>query len=212
MPILTDPFGALLADLKRAKDLFESSDDAAREGVIASVEAVARFLMASRFITDSGLQSPLIVLLSDLKSFDEGTSPALLKPKKKRGRTRKSSLRDSLIGFAVCTADKLTECGLDPKKADEMVARELKKEGIKPSRQGADGNQGHIPQITEVTICGWRKKVREDVGRRSVAARVYDSTKPLFDIAGALSMEQKQKSILMQLQILITHYRSLKST
>ncbi len=49
MGTLSTPFNALLADLHR------EGDEAARDGAIASVEAVTRFLMACHPVADSGL-------------------------------------------------------------------------------------------------------------------------------------------------------------
>lgn len=198
------PFHALLADLRRAKDRFEAGEDAGRGGVIASVEALTRFLLAFHPVTAAGLHNPLITLVSALKSLDDGRASDLLTPRKKPGRHRESPLRNSLVGLAACTVDGLVASGLQFEKACDTVAAELQAANIRPSRKGAKGNQGHAPQMTVRTVREWYAKVSEDVGRRSVAARVYDSMKQSYEpilYTFKLRPEERDPNALLPQQI-----------
>ena len=123
---LSTPFDALLAELHRAKDLYESGDEEARAGAIASVEAVTRFLMACYPVADSGLCRPLVALCAALKGLDDGVTSTLLEPRKLGHRGGSPRLRQILLGLAACTADALIASGLKAVEADDAVAEELR--------------------------------------------------------------------------------------
>jgi hypothetical protein len=126
MGTLSTPFDALLADLHRAKDLYESGDEAACAGAIVSVEVVTRFLMAFRPVADSGLCRPLVALCAALKDLDDGVPSTLLAPLKLGHRGGSPRLSQILVGLAAYTADALIASGLKALEADDAVAGELR--------------------------------------------------------------------------------------
>ena len=162
----------LFAGLEQANRLFVERGDAGRLGVIAWLNAFDQFL--SLFEGSIDLRQPGGALLNAFVSLNEGQRPPLLEPRKRQGRAPASTLRECDMGHAVATVHALCGTGLGRKKPYEQVAKVCREAGLKPTRKGAKDSQGQEPVVTAHTVRYWDRKIAEDVGRHSEAAKAFD--------------------------------------
>ena len=101
----------LFASLRDAKRRFDAQEDAGRQGVLAALEAVNRYLMLFETVHAEGLLTPLAVLFNALDSLDGGQVLPIVQREKKRGGRRSSGLYDTLKGIAVFVAQRLEASG-----------------------------------------------------------------------------------------------------
>ena len=96
----------------------------------------------------------------------------------------------------------------------EQVAKVCREAGLKPTRKGAKDSQGQEPVVTAHTVRNWDRKIAEDVGRRSEAAKAFDlqSRSPTTeDIKQAIEMkgaEAVRKGLLEALRLSFNQMRS----
>jgi hypothetical protein len=170
-PPTQEDFDRLYADLREAKRLFETRDDAGRGGVIHAVEGAMNFLARLAPIDEEGLHATLMVLHNALLSLDDGKALPLLTPSKLgRGRKPDSAMRDSLKDAVIFTVDRLATTGCSQRQAIKHVVGALRKEGI---------TSAHGP-VKPRTVREWKEAIQADVGRHGEAAQTYDGLMAKF--------------------------------
>jgi hypothetical protein len=165
---ITQAFDFLFLGLREAKRVFETGDDAGREGAIHAVEIVIKFLSRFDLVKSESLHAPLARLFTDLMALNDGVASTMLKPKARSGRARSSGAYDALKGIAVFTVRRLEATGMQPVEARKTVASTLDKLNVRPARKGSDGGTG---QITERTVRTWEGQIAADVGCHTVPAQ-----------------------------------------
>jgi len=164
---LNTAFDFLYGGLRDGKKLFETNDNAGREGAIHSLEVLLKFLSQFRPVLDEGLNAPLTALFNALLNLGDGSVLPILKPVPPRGRSRGSGVRDSLKGAAAFTVTRLRATGLSAPDARADVARVFRDAGVTSAR-------GRYPAITSRTVRGGCEEVAADIGRRGEAAQTFD--------------------------------------
>lgn len=167
---ISDAFNFLYHGLREAKSRFENpvAHDGGRDGAIHALEYVMKFFTVLErtgvypLIVRDGVHAPLARLYSDLMSLSDGMVSAMLAPIKKRGRARASGAYDAMKGIAAFTLRRLTATGIRPPEARKMVANELAKRGIRPTRKGS---QQGLERFSERTLRKWQ----DDIGVNETA-------------------------------------------
>jgi hypothetical protein len=155
-----------IEELRDASGRFEEGKDGGRAGEIAALSAVIEFMRPYQNMTHDNWLQPLIALQSALFSLNDGNVVPMLAPKRQRGRSPDSILRESARAMAVATVRRLCEIGLRKTDACDRVAKVCREVSLKPGRKGKD-TQGQEHEIKDRTVRGWCDKVDEDVGRQS---------------------------------------------
>jgi hypothetical protein len=83
------------------------------------------------------------------------------------GRAPASDTRNKFKGAVAYTVRRLCDIGYEPSVARTIIADDLARIGVSPSR-----GSGHM---SERTVRLWCEDVAADVGRHGAAARAYDS-------------------------------------
>jgi hypothetical protein len=109
---------------------------------------------------------PILHLQDALRMLDEGTVSPMLKPFRRRGRSRSTDARAALIGRVAGSVAQLVEAGVSPLETRTWVAKALVEHGVRPERGSGE--------MTERTVREWCEGVDADVGRHGTAAIVYD--------------------------------------
>jgi hypothetical protein len=167
---ISDAFNFLYHGLREAKARFENpaAHDGGRDGAIHALEYVLKFFTALEgtevypLIVRGGVHAPLVRLYSDLMSLNDGMVSAMLAPMKKRGRARAGAAYDAMKGIAAFTVRRLTATGIRPPEARKVVASELAKLGIRPTRKGSEEG---VREFSERTLRKWQ----EDIGFNETA-------------------------------------------
>ena len=197
-------FNELYAGLQRATIQFAEDEDAGRNGVLAALETVLRFLQKFSAVTSHGLTAPLDRLYNDLLALDDGNVSGLLSPKSRSGRARSSGFYDGLKGLAVFTVDALTIGSISRTYARKIVARKLNELGISPARKGSANASG---KITERTLRDWQEDIDADVGLHSTAAQVFRKTQSEFQ-----KVKSTPAELLDRLSVYIRATRGAETT
>jgi ParB-like chromosome segregation protein Spo0J len=152
------------ADLRGAWDQFQAGQD--RKGAIQALAAMWRLIALFKSPLAETLHVPILLLQDALCALDKNKVAPMLKPAPRSGRARSIGARAGLRGHAAGTVQHLMQAGLTQPQAYARLAKTLTKLGVRPERGPG--------QITATTIRHWCDEVAADVGRRSVAATVYD--------------------------------------
>jgi hypothetical protein len=186
--------------------------DSGRHGVIKALNVVTEFLL--RFEDTHDHRLPFTYLLDALLSLDEGLVQPLLKQARRPrgGRSPVPPGIESCQGLAAATVQRLVDTGLNQKEAREKVAKVCRDAGIKPGRKGVDDSPGQDPETTGRTVYGWCKKIKADVGRRSVAAQTFDlirqSDRNLAQAIKSDGMEAVHRRLLEELRLSLIELRA----
>jgi hypothetical protein len=152
--------------LRDARKLFETGDNAGREGATHALEILLKFLSRFQPVLDEGLNAPLTSLFNALLGLNDGMALPLLKPVSVRGRSRASGIRESLKGAAAFTVARLRATRRAAPDAHADVVQVLRDAGLTAAR-------GSYPKITTRTVRGWCQEVAKDIERRGQAAQTF---------------------------------------
>jgi hypothetical protein len=190
-----DAFNFLYDGLREAKLRFETGNDGGRDGVVHALETMLKFLYLYEPVQSGGLQAPLAMLFNALMNLDDGAVHPMLQKVPRRGRTRASAGRESLIGTVAFTVDALCDTGKPLDDAREIVARELRRAGVRPDRGGGE--------FTSRTVRAWCERVAADVGGHGEAKQMFESLKREFVPAENVESERIRHVLLDALRHLI---------
>jgi hypothetical protein len=151
------------ADLRAARRDF---GDNQRHGALKAVGALIRFIAIFETPLGELLHVPALVLHEALFGLEDNIVKPMLRPVKKRGRSRSSMAREALKGHVAATVQRLLQAGISTPNAQRLVAKELLALKLKLERGSGD--------VTATTVRHWCDEVAEDVSRSRVAAAVYD--------------------------------------
>ena len=152
--------------LRLASGLFRQSGDDHRHAAIVAMDAAWQLVALFRRPYAELLFRPILDLQAALRNLDEGGVPPMLKPVRRTGPAPSTDTHAALWGYTAGTVQRLVQSNISPHDARKRAAELLVKLGVQ-----ARGNK----PITERTVRTWCEKVAEDVGRRGVAANVYDT-------------------------------------
>jgi hypothetical protein len=186
LEVLNPGLEFFFADLRAARR--ESNQ---RHGAIIAVGALMRFIVLFKTPLSELLHVPAQVLHEALLSLDDNIVKTSLEPTKKRGRSRSSIAREALKGHVAAAAQRLLQAGMSTTGAHRLIAKELKKLGVKPERGSGD--------LTATTVGHWCDNVAEDVTRTGGAAHIYDSifTEDEVKRFKALPSDQARKALAL---------------
>ena len=151
--------------LRLASGLFHQSGEG-RHAWIVALDAAWQFVALFKQPCAELLFRPILDLQAALRNLDEGGVPPMLKPVRRTGPAPSTDTHAALWGYTAGTVQRLVQSNISPHDARKRAAELLVKLGVQ-----ARGNK----PITERTVRTWCEKVAEDVGRRGVAANVYDT-------------------------------------
>jgi hypothetical protein len=151
------------ADLRAARRDF---GDNQRHGALTAVGALIRFIAIFEAPFAELLHVPALVLQEALFGLEDNIVKPMLKPIKKRGRSRSSMAREALKGHVAGTVQRLLQAGTSTPNAQRLVAKELVALKLKSERGSGD--------VTATTVRHWCDEVAEDLSRSGGAAVVYD--------------------------------------
>jgi len=155
----------LFNDLRQAKSLLISANKKDRKSYILALHAAWRFIILFRPAYREGLIQPLVQLDAALLALDDNNTTPFLEPTSRRGRSVCTPAYSALQGFAAATVHRLRNTELDEKKARRLVADELQKLNVQPTRGSG--------KITTRTVKGWIERISADVTKTGLAATEY---------------------------------------
>jgi hypothetical protein len=173
---LNTGLGFLFSYLRGASEIFHRSENGTRHGAIIALDAAWRFIALFEKPYTETLIVPILHLRDALQMLDEGAVSPMVKPVRRRGRSRSSDARAALRGRAAGTVAQLAEAGVSRPDAHAMVAEALVDLGVRPERgvrRKRDSEDVTSAEITATTVRHWCEEVAVDVGRHGAAAIVY---------------------------------------
>lgn len=144
---LPDAFRELLEGLYYANQLFETKEDAGREGIATACHAVARFIAVTH--QPPLLAAPLLALRAAILDLERGVSNPIIDIGAVQGRRSRSSLKKHAIAVAAVCLEVLVELGDPLEEAASRVARQA-------SNWRVMGDQ----EVTGTTLKNWRNQAR----------------------------------------------------
>jgi hypothetical protein len=172
LEILNSALSFLFARLREARRRSYQTEGG-RPAAFAALGVYWMFIALFQKPLAGSLQLPIIHLMDALVGLDNNLVLPIVKPIRRRGRSRSSHAYAALKGHAAGTVRHLKEAGFSVKEAHRAVAKRLNKLGVRPER-------GSGP-ITEHTVRNWCDDVSSDVGRHGTAARMHDFERQRFD-------------------------------
>jgi hypothetical protein len=173
---LNTGLGFLFSYLRGASDIFRRSADGGRHGAIIALDAAWRFIALFEKPYAEILFVPFLHLQDALRMLDEGAVSPMVKPVRRRGRSRSSDVRAALRGRAAGCVAQLAEAQISLENAHALVAEGLVKLGVRRERGvrvKRDSEEITSAEITATTVRHWCEDVAADVGRHGAAAIVY---------------------------------------
>jgi hypothetical protein len=167
LPALNIGLQHLWAELRQAQSEYRAGREST--GAYLSLIAVGAFLSLFGATWTEGLGMPLSALESALWALDEGIVEPILTPPRpaKAGRAPSSALKQELRGAAVYVLRRLMDFGLSRSAAEQAVADDLRRIGVRPDRGRGPG------RLTRSAVRAWCEEVAADIGRRRTATRRY---------------------------------------
>jgi len=144
---LPHAFRELLDGLNYANHLFETKEDAGREGIATACQAVARFIAVTH--QPPVLAAPLLALRAAILDLQRGVSNPIVDLNGANGRRSRSALKKHASTVAAVCLEVLVDLG-DP--VDEAASR--------VARLAANWSAWGGQQITANTIKNWRNQIR----------------------------------------------------
>jgi hypothetical protein len=176
----------LLADLRAAGSEFGENR---RHGSVMALGALMRFIILFKPSAAERLDLPILVLRGALLDLDEKIVDPLLRPVRGLGPPPSSMARQALKGHVAAAVQRLFQAGMSTSDAHRLVAKELKKLGLRPERGSGD--------LTATTVRHWCDEVVTD--RTKAAAEVYDRmfTEDEVNWFNALDSDQTRKKLAL---------------
>jgi len=144
---LPDAYRELLEGLYYANELFETKEDAGREGIAMACHAVARFIAVTH--QPPLLAAPLLSLRGAILDLERGVSNPIINPDAATGRRSRSALKKHASTVAAVCLEVLVELGDPLDEAASRVARQV-------SNWRVMGDQ----EVTATTLKNWRNQAR----------------------------------------------------
>jgi hypothetical protein len=151
------------ADLRRAWELFQSSEDHGRAGAIRALGAAWRLIALFKQPLAENLDVPILRLQDALMALDDNNVSSMVR---RTGRAGSIGARVALKGYVAGTVMRLLEAGVLRREVHRQVAKILLQLGLRPERGSG--------QITPDTVRHWCDEVAADVSRKGNAAIVCD--------------------------------------
>jgi hypothetical protein len=164
---LNSAFSLLFSLLRQARVQFDEEGDGGRAGAFTALGACWMFVALFKRPLAESLQVPILRLMDALAALESGTVSPMMVPIRRRGRAPSSNAHATLRGHAAGTVRRLMDIGLSRAEAHKSVAKALANLGVRPERGSGT--------VTPSTVKNWCDEVSSDVGRRGVAAQMYDS-------------------------------------
>jgi hypothetical protein len=189
LELLNSGLQFLFADLRTACETHAANR---REGELIALGALMRFVSLFETTLSEQLHLPILALRGALFDLEENIVGPSLQRVKKPGRSRSSMEREALKGHVAATAQRLFQAGMSTTDAHDLIAKELKKLGVKPERGSGD--------LKATTVRDWCDEVAADVSRAGVAANVYDGmfTEAEVKRFKALASDQRRKAFALE--------------
>jgi hypothetical protein len=144
---LPEAFRELLEGLYYANHLFETKEDAGRNGIDTALRAVVHFLWVTG--QPPTLAAPLMALRAAIRDLEQGVANPIISPDATAGRRSRSALKKHASTVAAVCLEVLVDLG-DP--VDEAASR--------VARLAANWSILRGQQITANTIKNWRNQIR----------------------------------------------------
>ena len=200
MITLNSGLGFLFARLRQARERFEKQGDDGRYGAFSALGACWSFITLFRTAFEENLRVPIVRLQDALTGLDEGRTEPIVKAVRRPGRAPSSHVYNSMKGYAAATVQLLLQAGLARGDAHRAVATQLSQLDIRPERGSGT--------VTATTVRNWCDEVSEDVGRRGMAALMYDD-KTAPEEMERFSALPKDRARQFALQLLAAYVRSI---
>jgi hypothetical protein len=144
---LPEAFRELLDGLYYANHLFETKEDAGREGIATACQAVARFIAVTH--QPPPLAAPLLAIRAAIHDLEQGVANPIISPDATNALRSRSALKKHASTVAAACLEALVDLG-DP--VSEAAAR--------VARFAASWSIWGDQQITANTIKNWRNQFR----------------------------------------------------
>src|SRR5262249_35473081 len=180
----------LFSRLRVAQEQFYQEGDNGRQGAFTALAASWMFITVFRTPFNEELYVAILRLQDALAMLDKNRVEPILKPARRSGRAPSSNTYLCLKGYTAAAVELLLQAGLARGDAHQRVATQLRRLGVRPER-------GSGP-ITAITVRNWYDEVLSDVGRRGIAAMMYDKKLASNEREGfsELPKDQVEQSLL----------------
>jgi hypothetical protein len=188
--------------LRQARERFEKEGNDDRHAAFSALGACWSFITLFRTPVEETLHVPILRLQDALAGLDEGRTEPIVKAvrRPRGGRAPSSHAHAGMKGYAAATVQLLLQTGFALGDAHRAVATELSQLGVRPERGSGT--------VTATTVRNWCNEVSSDVGRRGMAALMYDD-KLAPEEQERFSSLPKGQARKFALQCLATWVRSL---